>query len=543
MTALACWGCRAAVKSVCKPSSSSKMNIHLPSFFLFMVYVNAVLAASFVVAAIGAQRDLRLWAGALVLHLVGYLALVMRSDIPELASVLVANLAFGGLLSLFVIGVNRLRGRPSRVQWTVWPVVAMGAVAVGVPEFGIRTTLTSSLMLLQAALLLHTTVGYRRENAGRGADLLIAGALIWSTALLVRIVAEVSGWSHSASVSDPTWSQLILYLASLSATILIAISVPMMLRERSDAALQASERHYRRLIESANEGVVIVSDLLIRYANPAACGLLGAPAGSLIDRPYLDHLHPDDRELSMRVHQLRLQGQADHQSYEVRLRRSDGAQRWVRVNGVRYDWNGQPATLSFMADITEQHQAHEKDREMAFVDPLTGLDNRRRFLMRMHEALEQAKADKHVVGVVFLDLDNFKPLNDEHGHAAGDELLIQVGQRLRQRVRSTDAVARLGGDEFVVLLSDLGPDTEAAWSKAQLLATGILEALGAPYQVVPVATSGKSDQPARLITHRCSASIGVVLSRPGESDAQGLLDRADQAMYRAKQGGRNRVSN
>ena len=180
---------------------------------------------------------------------------------------------------------------------------------------------------------------------------------------------------------------------------------------------------------------------------------------------------------------------------------------------------------------------------MAFVDPLTGLDNRRRFLMRMDEALEQAKADNLVVGVVFLDLDNFKPLNDEHGHAAGDELLIQVGQRLRQRVRSTDAVARLGGDEFVVLLAGLGPDVEAAWAKARPLAEGILEALAQPYQVVPIANRDEPRQAQRVITHRCSASIGLVLSHPGERDAQGLLDRADQAMYRAKQAGRNRVSN
>ena len=312
------------------------MNIDLPSFFLFMVYVNAMLAVSFIVAAIGAQKDLRLWAGALVLHLTGYLALALRSEVPELVYVLTANLAFGGLLSLFLVGVNRLRGLPSRAQWTVWPVVAMGALAVTVKDYSLRTQLISGIMLLQAILLLHTTVGYRRENVGRGSELLIAGALIWSVALLVRLAAEVFGWAQNASVSDPTWNQLILYLGSLSATILVAISVPMMLRERSEAALQASERHYRRLIESANEGVAIVADLLIRYANPAACGLLGASADALIDRPYLDYLHPDDRDLSLRVHQLRLKGQADHQSYEVRLRRSDGVERWVRINGVRY---------------------------------------------------------------------------------------------------------------------------------------------------------------------------------------------------------------
>lgn len=520
------------------------MNIHLPSFFLFMVYANAMLAGSFIVAAIGAQKDLRLWAAALVLHLVGYLALALRPHLPELAYVLIANLAFGGLLSLFLVGVNRLRGRLSGVQWTVWPVVAMGVLAFIVTDYGLRTKLISAIMLLQAGLLLRTTVGYRRENVGRrGAELLIAGALIWSAALVVRISAELFGWDNSESVSDSTWSQLILYLASLSATILIAISVPMMLRERSEAALQASERHYRRLIESSNEGVVIISDLMIRYANPAACGLLGAPADALIDRPYLDYLHPDDRELSLRVHQLRLKGQGDHQSYEVRLRRRDGVERWVRMNGVRYDWGGRPATLAFMSDITQQHQEHEKDRELAFVDPLTGLDNRRRLLMRMHDALEQARADNHLVGVVFLDLDNFKPLNDKHGHAAGDDLLIQVGQRLRQRVRSTDAVARLGGDEFVVLLPGLGPDMEAAWSKARPLAEGIREALGKPYQVVPVAMRDESPHLERVITHRCSASIGLVLSHPGEIDAQGLLDRADQAMYRAKEAGRNRVSN
>lgn len=135
---------------------------------------------------------------------------------------------------------------------------------------------------------------------------------------------------------------------------------------------------------------------------------------------------------------------------------------------------------------------------------------------------------------MFLDLDNFKPLNDQHGHQAGDQLLVEVALRLRTSVRTSDTVARLGGDEFVVLLDDLGNDAEHAKAQALQLAGKLIERLSQPYEL----EGTEGDSP---ITHRCTASAGVALFAGLHSGAEALLDQADAAMYQAKQAGRNRA--
>jgi diguanylate cyclase (GGDEF)-like protein len=135
--------------------------------------------------------------------------------------------------------------------------------------------------------------------------------------------------------------------------------------------------------------------------------------------------------------------------------------------------------------------------------------------------------------LMFLDLDGFKTLNDTHGHAVGDRLLIQVAQRISLCVREADTVARFGGDEFVVMLGDLDEDRNESAAEAWQVAEKIRSALAAPH-----ALSGRQDE---MIEHRCTASIGVVLFVDHEAPLDDILKRADEAMYRAKDAGRNRV--
>ena len=521
------------------------MSLHIPTVFVLMIALNAVLAISFAVAATGSQRDLRLWAVALAFNWLGYVALAVRPAGWEWLAILITNLAFAIMMSLYIHGVDRIRGHHQARANLVWPVIMVGLLALLVSDYQSRVILISVVMLIQSSMLLRSTVLYRKQRADRGQLLLMSGAILWGLTLLIRTGAEWFGFGASASVEDPTWPQEAIYLASLSATVLLSLSVPMMLRERSEAALGASERHYRRLIESADEGVIIVSGLRFRYVNPAACVLLGDSAEHLLGQPYLERIHPDDRALSQSVHQQRLEGKADHQSYEVRVLQPNGQQRWVRVSGVKYDWQGQPASLAFLSDITAQVEQHQAERELAFVDPLTGLDNRRRILERLTDVLSAARKSNQYTAVLFLDLDNFKPLNDSAGHWAGDQLLIEVARRLRQQLRSSDGLGRLGGDEFVVVLTHLGEDSDAAWTRVRPIANSLLEALREPYQIqYPEASATESTPAVSLapITHHCSASIGLALSKPGEIDAQALIDRADQAMYRAKEHGRNQVS-
>jgi diguanylate cyclase (GGDEF)-like protein len=166
--------------------------------------------------------------------------------------------------------------------------------------------------------------------------------------------------------------------------------------------------------------------------------------------------------------------------------------------------------------------------QLAYSDTLTGLPNRRMFQDRLNQALHHSKETGHYGGVIFLDLDNFKSLNDSKGHAQGDLLLIEVAQRLRANVRASDVVARLGGDEFVVVLNDLRGDYETAAEQASIIAEKVCLALSGPY-------------PLTNHIHHGSASIGVALFNHGEVDADEILKRADSAMYQAKRAGRNTV--
>ncbi|MDD4977389.1 MAG: EAL domain-containing protein [Gallionella sp.] len=166
--------------------------------------------------------------------------------------------------------------------------------------------------------------------------------------------------------------------------------------------------------------------------------------------------------------------------------------------------------------------------ELAYSDALTGLPNRRRFLDQLDHAIALSRNLGSMGGLIFLDLDNFKTLNDTKGHALGDQLLVEVGHRIKACVRNSDVVARLGGDEFVVLLDALRGDAESANEMAGTIAEKICVALNQPYHLTSY-------------THHGGASLGVALFSRGDIDAEELLKRADTAMYQAKRAGRNTV--
>ncbi len=148
-----------------------------------------------------------------------------------------------------------------------------------------------------------------------------------------------------------------------------------------------------------------------------------------------------------------------------------------------------------------------------------------------------SKRSGHYGALMFLDLDNFKPLNDTHGHAVGDLLLLEAAKRLTDCVRETDTVARFGGDEFIVMLSDLHADKTESVSQAQQVAEKIRIALAAPY-LLAVSRDGKADI---TLEHHCSASIGITLFIHSEGSQADILERADAAMYQTKESGRNSI--
>jgi len=187
-------------------------------------------------------------------------------------------------------------------------------------------------------------------------------------------------------------------------------------------------------------------------------------------------------------------------------------------------------------DVTERKVAEQKIKEFAFLDMLTQLPNRRLLDDRLEQAIAACKRSGRYGAVLFLDLDNFKPLNDKYGHKAGDLLLAEVAHRLTGCVREVDTVARFGGDEFVVVLNELtGEETESA-AEARNVAEKIRVALTAPYLLNPNAARAE-----HTIAHQdVGASIGVALFT-ADVRAENVLKWADNAMYRAKESGRNQI--
>ncbi|MCL2524162.1 MAG: EAL domain-containing protein [Betaproteobacteria bacterium] len=213
---------------------------------------------------------------------------------------------------------------------------------------------------------------------------------------------------------------------------------------------------------------------------------------------------------------------------EIWNRRKDGEiyPGWLNISVVR-DEKGQTSHyIATFLDITQRKAAEKQIQFLAYYDPLTGLPNRSMLNECLLKALAACARHKRYGAVLFIDLDDFKTLNDTMGHLVGDQLLIQVAHRLQQSVRASDLVARLGGDEFVILLKDLNPNLRDAIPQIRHTAEHILAAIGKPYSL-----GG--------ITYHATASIGAIPFRDNGESIENLLKSADVAMYKAKDGGKN----
>lgn len=193
--------------------------------------------------------------------------------------------------------------------------------------------------------------------------------------------------------------------------------------------------------------------------------------------------------------------------------------------------------ITTYTDISEYREMQDRLRRLAFYDTLTSLPNRRLLSDRLVQAMAASKRSGSHGALMFLDLDNFKPLNDTHGHVAGDELLIEAGNRLKACVREIDTVARFGGDEFVVVLGNLHPDRKQSAMQAREVAEKIRSTLSRPYRLV----IQQNREGERVIEHHCTTSIGVALFLDHQASQDDILKWADSAMYQAKEAGRNAI--
>lgn len=226
-------------------------------------------------------------------------------------------------------------------------------------------------------------------------------------------------------------------------------------------------------------------------------------------------------------------------NYELTARHRNGGQTFVSYNATTIFDHERRLQGVFAAarDITEHKKAEEQILNLALHDALTRLPNRRLLSDRLAQMAASSKRSGRYGALMFLDIDNFKPLNDAHGHHAGDLLLIEIAQRIGSCVREVDFVARFGGDEFVVILSALDTTLAASTHQAAAVAEKVRAALGRPYTLT-LQADGQGPPP--LVCH-CSASIGVVMFFEQQASEDTILKWADAQMYLAKEGGGNQV--
>ena len=305
--------------------------------------------------------------------------------------------------------------------------------------------------------------------------------------------------------------------------------------ERSAAAekIRASEAHYRLLTEDVSDVVwKMDSNYRFTYISPADERMRGYRADEVIGHPVFELFTEEGnatvKESIEQKHTAERQhgNRTDLIRFEVQQRCKDGGLVWTEIlSTTERDKHGQIAGYhGITRNISERKEAQEQVYQLAFFDSLTKLPNRRLFNDRFSQSMAWARREESRLALMFIDLDKFKPINDEHGHEVGDWLLQSVAQRIEGCLRATDTAARIGGDEFVVLLPDLARPSDAQ-IVAEKIRLALQEPLATPYHLSLCA----------------SASIGVALFPDHGNTEHDLLRQGDGAMYRAKKAGGNTV--
>ncbi|MBA1154578.1 putative bifunctional diguanylate cyclase/phosphodiesterase [Microvirga mediterraneensis] len=467
-------------------------------------------------------RALAWWSAAFGMVPVGIGMANLGRTPPSLPVLLIANMMVAGAYAALYAGCRAFNDRPSRLPALLaGPALWAAAFPFLSESPGARLALLSLISSVYAAMAaweLWKHSGLRLTARRAAILLLLALAAFNGIRLTLGLSLRLIFWADAFA---SRWSgEMALFLAIYTPT--LAFVLLAMAKERTELALRESEEHYRYSVELSPQ-IPWIADPQGNLLDvpPRWEALTGLPVKESRGTGWTQAMHPDDLPLIVGrwSHSLST-GKPFNAEFRVRL--ADGSYRWCRgraaarrtASGTVIRWYGN------IEDIHDRMLAQEQLRWAAYHDDLTGLPNRRRFQQRLQEAIDRTAEGSSMVGLLVIDLDNLKLVNDRFGHAAGDALLKEFAKRLRSLAGGPESIARLGGDEFALILPAVSGEAEALEA-----ARTVLSRMQHP---VPGDDAGLD----------CRGSIGIALAVDPGTKAETLQKHADLALYRAKASGR-----
>jgi diguanylate cyclase (GGDEF)-like protein/PAS domain S-box-containing protein len=418
-------------------------------------------------------------------------------------ALVLAHFAATGFAACYTPGTDRAKPRLFLTM-----SIALGGVLFYVTGWG---------AILSVAFVAHAVVVVQADGSRYGFTAIVVTLLT----ILVGELAIALGLVQSM-ISEPTGHGLAILEAAVTAIVIALVTRGQREKELAEARERESEERFRALVQYTSDAILVIEDTGgVMYASPAAGQLFGCEPHQL-ERFDLTWVDPDHADAIVDLF-LRLRSQpGESVAADVPIRRVDGTSRWAEVRLTNLLDN--PAIgghVCNIRDIGERRVERQQLLHDAQHDPVTHVANRRLFLERLDTVMNDARPDE-VVALLFVDVDHFKQINDEFGHAVGDQVLVAVANTLSGLFRAHDLVARFGGDEFTVLLHDVSHAERAAE-----IADRVTNELSRVWSIDGYDVS-------------LSVSVGLSVSRARSTTATQLLQQADQAMYRAKRNGRGR---